>query len=285
MAVRGRLCVAVIAGSVALAAGCVSPGQPHGGAVGFWTRDRLLDARPFRSAGQSLVPSPTRSANAHHAVLSPRVGAIFSRDGSATHFCTASVVTSPGKDLLITAAHCLNSGSGSGYRQDIVFIPDYRNGWAPFGVWTPERLLVAPQWSKESDPSLDVGFVVLDPHDGLNIQQVLGGNQLGVDTGYQQLVRVTGYPASGNAPVTCINWTAKQSASQLRFDCAGYTSGTSGSPWVTDFDSRTRTGTIVGVIGGYEEGGTEAVSYSSYLGPDVLRLYREAAAAGEPASG
>jgi hypothetical protein len=127
--------------------------------------------------------------------------------------------------------------------------------------------------------------VVLVPHAGRNIQDVLGGNRLGIDTGYRHFVRVTGYPASGNLPVTCVNWTSRQSASQLRFDCGGYTNGTSGSPWVTDFDSRTRTGTIVGVIGGYQEGGTAAVSYSSYLGTDVLRLYREAAAAGAPAGG
>jgi V8-like Glu-specific endopeptidase len=284
MTVRGRLCAAVIASTVALTAGYASPpGQPHGGAASFWTRQRLLDARPFRPAGPSLAPSPWQSASSRHAIFSPRVGAIFSRNGSVTHFCTASVVTSPGKDLLITAAHCINSGSGGGYRQDIVFIPDYRNGRAPSGIWTPERLLVAPQWSKESDPSLDVGFVVLKPRDGHNIQEILGGNRLGIDTGYQQLVRVTGYPASGNAPVTCVNWTARQSASQLRFDCGGYANGTSGSPWVAGFDPQTRTGTIVGVIGGYQEGGTEAVSYSSYLGPEVLRLYREAAAAGAAA--
>jgi hypothetical protein len=35
---------------------------------------------------------------------------------------------------------------------------------------------------------------------------------------------------------------------------------------VTHFDTRSRTGTIVGVIGGYQQGGdTPAVSYSAYL--------------------
>ena len=66
--------------------------------------------------------------------------------------------------------------------------------------------------------------------------------------------------------VTCVNPTSRQSATQLRFDCGGYTGGTSGSPWVTSFNARTGTGTIVGVIGGYQQGGdTPAVFYSSYL--------------------
>jgi hypothetical protein len=162
-----------------------------------------------------------------------------------------------------------------------VFIPGYQDGTAPFGVWTPSRLLVDPRWAASSDPDLDVGFVVLRPLDGKNIQEVLGANQIGFDAGFVNLVRVTGYPASADAPVTCLNWTGEQSATQLRFGCGGFFGGTSGSPWITRFDPRTRTGTIVGVVGGYQEGGdTDAISYSVYLNDNVRSLYEQAAAAG-----
>ena len=129
------------------------------------------------------------------------------------------------------------------------------------------------------DPDFDVGFIVLKPDDGKNVEDVLGANQLGFDPGYRNLVRVTGYPASADAPVTCLNWTSRQSQTQLRFDCDGFTGGTSGSPWISRFDPRTRTGTIVGVLGGYQAGGsTEAISYSAYLGPEIEQLYRQAIA-------
>ena len=118
-------------------------------------------------------------------LLALRVGALFLREGSAAHYCTASVVGSPGHDLLITAAHCIYS---AGYRQDVVFIPDYRDGQAPLGIWTVRQLLVAPEWISDSDPDFDVGFVVLNQHDGHNIQDILGANQLGVDAAYQYLV-------------------------------------------------------------------------------------------------
>jgi hypothetical protein len=92
-------------------------------------------------------------------------------------------------------------------------------------------------------------------------------------------VRVTGYPDTAGAPVTCLNRTYQQSAGQLRFDCGGFTGGTSGSPWVTHFNRTTRTGTIVGVIGGYQQGGdTPAISYSAYLGGAVQHLYQQAIA-------
>jgi len=213
------------------------------------------------------------------------VGALFEHDAGGNHFCTASVVASPGRDLLITAAHCINDGKNGGYRQDIVFIPDYRDGQEPYGVWVPAHLLVAPQWENSSDPAYDVGFIVLKPHDGKNIEEVLGANQLGIDPGYDNQVRVTGYPASQDAPVTCTGPTSEQSESQLRFECDGFTGGTSGSPWVTRFNLRTRTGTIVGVLGGYEEGGsTAAISYSSYLGPEIEQLYHQAVADETPAA-
>jgi len=278
---------------VATAGGCSSaPAASHPGATGsaaassaaagYWTESRLLGADP--SHGLNFRTEQGKAA--HLARLSLRVGALFEHDASGNHFCTASVVASPGRDLLITAAHCINGGKNGGYRQDIVFIPDYRDGREPHGVWIPARLLVAPQWENSSDPDYDIGFIVLKPHDGQNIEEVLGANQLGIDPGYENLVRVTGYPASQDAPVTCTGRTSEQSESQLRFECHGFTGGTSGSPWITHFDPRTLTGIIVGVLGGYEEGGsTEAIAYSSYLGPEVEQLYRQAVADETPATG
>ena len=269
---RALAAVMVVA---AAAGGCsAAPAVSHSPA-GYWTRSLLLGARPWRGPGYR----PGRSATAHPALVSLRVGALFEHDASGNHFCTASVVASPGRNLLITAAHCISGGKGGGYRQDIAFIPGYRDGQTPFGIWAPARLVVAPQWMTSSDPDFDVGFVVLKPDGGKNIEDVLGANQLGIDPGYRNLVRVTGYPASGDTPITCLNWTSEQAASQLRFECGGFTGGTSGSPWVTHFDPQTRTGTIVGVLGGYQEGGsTPSVSYSSYLGAEIQRLYLQAVA-------
>ena len=268
---------------VAAAGGCATApaaSHPHaagGGPAGYWTRARLLAAAPSR--GLDYQSRRQQGKAAHLARLSLRVGALFEHDASGNHFCTASVVASPGRELLITAAHCISGGKDGGYRQDVVFIPGYRDGQAPYGIWTPAQLLVAPQWTDSSDPDYDVGFIVLKPDDGKNIEEVLGANQLGIDPGYENLVRVTGYPASTDAPVTCVNRTSEQSPSQLRFECGGFTGGTSGSPWVAHLNPRTRTGTIVGVLGGYEEGGnTEGVSYSSYLGKEVQQLYHQAAA-------
>jgi V8-like Glu-specific endopeptidase len=224
--------------------------------------------------------TPRSTPSAHPAyVAGIKVGALFDNSVKGSHFCTASVVASPGDNLVITAAHCINSGNGQGYKQNVVFIPDYRDGTAPFGTWSPAKMFVAQQWAKSADPDFDVGFAVLKPLDGKNIQDILGANQIGFDPVYTDRVRVTGYPGSADSPVTCQNRTIKQSATQLRFNCAGFYSGTSGSPWVTKYHLGPHTGTIVGVIGGYQQGGdTNSVSYSSYFGPVIRALYQQAEA-------
>jgi len=216
------LAAVLMAALLFLAGGCSSAGPEYHHALGapaYWDRSRLLAASPYLP-GHALVPVPGQSRSSHLAGLRAglRVGALFFRDETGDHFCTASVVVSPAKDLLITAAHCINGGRGSsGYKSDIEFIPDYRNGAAPLGVWTPAKLLVAPQWADSSDPDFDVGFVVLRPNDGRDIQQVLGANRLGTDLREQYLVHVTGYPDSDGAPITCVNWTSAFSSTQLRF--------------------------------------------------------------------
>lgn len=286
---HGRLARAA-ASAIAVAAvsgflgGCGSAAAHHAtrelGALGYWTRSRLLGARPW--GGGPGSPAATPTANPRRASLqASRVGALFASDSGGNHFCTASVVDSPKGDLLITAAHCISGGKNGGLQKNIVFIPGYRDGTEPYGVWTPSKLFVAPQWSTSSDPDYDVGFVVLNSRNGKNIEDVLGSNNLGFNPAYHTAVRVTGYPDSANTPVACRNWTTKHSATQLRFDCAGFYDGTSGSPFVTRFNPFSSTGTIIGVIGGYQQGGaTPSTSYSSYFGPAIAQLYHQARVAG-----
>ena len=65
----------------------------------------------------------------------------------------------------------------------------------------------------------------------------------------------------------------------MEFDCGGYTDGTSGAPFL----ARPRgagTSTVIGVIGGYQQGGLlPAISYSTRFGPDVENLYQVAVSA------
>lgn len=204
-----------------------------------------------------------------------RVGAIFQGPVSSNgdHHCTAGVVSSATRNLIVTAAHCLNGGG-----DDLYFVPGYHDGQTPYGVWKLEKATLDPRWNNDQDPDFDVAFVTVAPHGSRQIQDVLGGYTLGIDRPLPMTstVRLTGYPADDDAPLTCVNHIARFNSSQLRIACAAYSGGTSGSPWVVD-DS-----TVIGVIGGYEQGGdSDDVSYSPYFGDAIASLHQQAVASAE----
>ncbi|MDJ0341858.1 trypsin-like serine protease [Streptomyces sp. H10-C2] len=222
---------------------------------------------------------PGVSSTVHATGSTKQVGALFDGGLSGGHYCTASVVESAGKNVVVTAAHCL-----SGDTSNTVFVPGYHDGTAPYGVWPLESVTVAPGWTSSSDEDLDVAFAVVQPVNGQEIQDVVGAYRLGTSgtsgAASSATVRITGYPSTADAPLTCFNDATAYSADQLRIDCTDYSGGTSGSPWVTGLDEDSGTGTVIGVIGGYEEGGdTPDVSYSPAFGSAISALYQQTVAA------
>lgn len=273
-----------------LAAGCASTSEvatPQADRTAVATaagpsRSRTGDPERMRKVGRFPVNDPATITPSAHTPLPGhpfRIGALFYNDNSGDHFCTASVVSSPKKNMLITAAHCVHGGPDGDYKRHMVFVPQYREGEAPRGSWTVKSVIVDNRWAHRADPDLDVGFLTVAPLNGRNIEDVLGANKLGVNEGFSNVVRVIGYPSNGDDPISCVNVTTKQSDYQMRFACNGYVGGTSGSPWLTHYDRVTHTGHIVGVIGGYQEGGGhQEVSYSPYFDSDIKALYDTAVA-------
>jgi V8-like Glu-specific endopeptidase len=222
--------------------------------------------------GAAVQPPPAPSARtAPRDTAGDRIGTLSVGTAQGPRACTASVVRSPGRNLLVTAAHCVEDGQ-SGPQEDLVFTPGYRKGLAPYGSWPVAAVTVDPRWTDDADPEYDVAFVTVRAVGGRQIEDVVGGNTLGGAGGFGLGVSVTGYPYDAEEPITCTARTASQSPTQERFDCDGYTNGTSGSPWVT------ADGSVVGVIGGYQEGGdTARTSYSITFDDRVTALFHRAA--------
>jgi len=252
----------------ALTVGVVITVSPAAGAAGDF-------ASSFARAVRNLVST---SQNGQAFAGTPAVGALFTMSGGklGRHFCTASVVNSPHGDLVITAAHCVSGTSG------VAFVPGYDRGATPYGVWTVTKIYADRSWTASSDPNDDVAFLqVGQPRSIVPIEDVTGAEQLETGTPARQLVDVIGYPDSAGTPIACRNWTREPMSDQLEFDCGGYTDGTSGGPFLTDVNPGTGQGRVIGVIGGYEQGGlTPQVSYSPMFGASVAALYRLAVANG-----
>ncbi|CAN5626486.1 hypothetical protein BH10ACT8_BH10ACT8_13000 [soil metagenome] len=240
------------------------------------TSDVASAALSAPSSG-STAASATPDTTAAPMLASPTVGPLFAAGLNSSHHCTASVVDSPHGDLLVTAAHCI-SGAGT----NLVFAPGYRNGHAPYGTWAVKAVYASPQWLSDQSESDDFAFVLVTGAGGRSVQAAVGGNVLStVATTRGQSLVVSGYTAGLNdAPIICAT-TEYRTSGFPSFDCPGFAGGTSGSPWITDYDATTGTGDLVGVIGGLHQGGCDqATSYSAPFGPTTEQTYQQAVAGG-----
>lgn len=227
---------------------------------------------PWRSDGWR----PSDPLVARPAAAEPSIGALFSpgEDADQDHHCSASVVHSPGGDLVATAAHCVYRGI-LGFRTNLVFVPGYHDGQAPYGVWVPTRIDVDPRWTGDQDPDYDVAFLrVRRPgRSGERLEDTTGARTIRFGPELPAPARVVGYPNATEYPVECFNTARAEGPAQLRLDCADVPDGTSGGPVLTDAH------TLIGVVGGRDGGGDEKTSYSSLFGDGVRAVYERAVAA------
>jgi V8-like Glu-specific endopeptidase len=246
------------------------------GGAAYWTRARMAAATPLGGRLAEEVPE-AGIPSARTVAGSKVIGALFFDNGAGSHYCTASVIRTPKKNMLITAAHCLYNQSTHGWHRHIVFVPRYSAGRRPYGTWPVWLMVADKRWIDGGNPDLDYGFAAVQVMRGHRIADMVGANDLLVNRGYTNRILVAGYPAKENnpadRPVGCAGQTHRQARYQLRFDCHGFYGGTSGSPWLSDYDDRTQSGHVVGVIGGYQEGGSEEWrSYSPLFTTGVTHL-------------
>ncbi len=221
-------------------------------------------AKPQLSAppGTTLPPAVTPPPGGPAAFT----GALFTNGLDSDHFCTATVVSSPGRNMIITAGHCLLEGDQRG--GSAVFAPAYANGVAPYGTWKIEEVFEDDRWAEGTDDDYDLAFARLAPDaKGRTIEDVTGAAVLDTSGRAGEEVTVTGYPADRKVPRTCTSVAVRESATQQRFDCADFPGGTSGSAWIAG------DGKIIGILTG---GDTDDVSTSTVLGEYAASLYAKA---------
>ena len=246
-----RVAVSAVAGAV-VAAGCATSASSP-------------SPRPVASAARSFDGVT-------------EVGPLFAGSLSGIHFCTAAVVDSPGRDLVVTAAHCVAGGGTA-----LVFAPGYHDGVAPEGAWRVAAAYADPAWVAAQDPGRDLAFLALAPQSGgggaAEVEDRTGGYRLAAaPPPVGQQVTVVGYGAgTGGRPVRC-SAAVGDTTGYPTFACSGFVDGTSGSPWTLGAGPGRAGAVLAGVIGGLHQGGcTPAVSYSAAFGAWVTVLYQRAA--------
>lgn len=72
------------------------------------------------------------------------VGILFFNVDGGGYLCSASVIA---RRVVATAGHCVHSGSSEGFYSDFVFVPAYRDGIAPYGVWHWKYVTTTGEWA------------------------------------------------------------------------------------------------------------------------------------------
>lgn len=238
-----RLLAVVLTAGLAVAATACTPTPP-------------APAERDQSAVSSLaIAGPVRP--------DPRIGALFPGDGSV-HTCSASVLDTPGGDLILTAAHCLAG------EPDATFVPGLAEDGAQDGIRV-QTVYLDPRWVSGQDPRADFAVLRLD-------DDVLAGGR-GVTVGAAPppgtAVTVQGYAGGdGGTPIGCRASTALV-VGFPELPCAGLVAGMSGAPWIVG-------STVVGIVGGLDGGGCDDdLSYSPPFDAAITRLLTRAEAGGE----
>jgi hypothetical protein len=260
--------------------GATAPSLPDSPIRTTMTAVTRTPAQPLRSQDGPDVTAPKGIPTAAPFAGSPTTGALFYTTGGKGHFCTASVVDSTAGDLALTAAHCAYWNT---FAANIEYVPGYHDGKQPYGAWPVAAITVANGWKVSHDPDLDFAFLTLATADGRQIQARTGGLTIGFTRWYGEKIEVIGQNDSDAEPIRCATKSFRFRTGQMEFYCHRFWTGTSGGPWIMGYNAKNGTGTVFGVIGGYELGGDyEWASYSAYFGSAAKILYEQAERAAAP---
>lgn len=189
----------------------LAPRYAHTGSSEPRSESILIPGAPPNSAGQrhaagsggtSLPPIPYTSFELTDTASFPNRahGIVFFSLGRGNHSCSATVVHSATQSVVLTAGHCVNSGTGrQGWADNFVFVPGYQDQVAPFGTWAARRLFTTRQWRKKARLSADIGAAALAPNAAGTVESVVGSRGIAFNQAREQTYRAYGYPV-GPAP-------------------------------------------------------------------------------------
>lgn len=198
--------------------------------------------------------------------------------------CSGTAVSSGNQSVVFTAAHCINSGGSNGrwFPGRWVFVPGYRYGQRPFGVFPARWIDTTRQWRRSGSENFDVGAAVVGRNArGELLGEAVGGDGIAFNLKARQTFDVHGYPAEepfdGETQRICRNtpFIGHDPNSflfpgplDLAVSC-GVTGGASGGGWTID-------GNTLNSVTDYGYFDDTSPDFGAYFGKEVARLYGRA---------
>jgi hypothetical protein len=260
--------------------------QSKSSVTSYWTAERMQQAKP---AAQRFGEAPGQARKqgslpwTSEEITTPYTQAPTSTHGKAfftlggnDYVCSGTALLSGNKSVVWTAGHCVNEGPGA-FATNWQFVPAYKDGSAPLGVYVAENLFTPTAWRNAGDFSYDLGAAVVGPAGGTALTDRVGGRGIAFNTSRSQTYQSYGYPAappfSGERLWRCTSalQTSDTSANPdtLGIGC-DMTGGSSGGGWIV--------GSNVVSVNSYGYNNQPDVMYGPYQGSVAQSLYTAASA-------
>ncbi|MCF3122126.1 peptidase [Streptomyces arenae] len=214
-------------------------------ALAYWTPARI------KAVGKSVGLGPTGpKAKPWRGTALKTVGRLFFVNASgADTWCTATAVKSANRSTVMTAAHCVRRGSSPyNTNMSMVFVPAYHKGKMPHGAFAVRQAAAPRTW--ETDSRNDMSALTVDPaKSGKKLTDVVGGQDIAFNRPVGGTISSFGYSATrpqlGEELLRCVGTAKKENGTQaIPCDMSG---GSSGGPWLADFNATTGKGVLVSV--------------------------------------
>lgn len=172
------------------------------------------------------------------------VGKLFFTQGAGSFVCSASSI---GNDAIWTAGHCVSDGAGN-FSTNLVFVPAYKSGAAPYGTFSCPNIITFTAWHTGGNLARDSGGAscgLSSLGNGKKVSQAVGSlgfawNQPSSTKHYNVLGYPQAAPFNGALQVQCsssfghLDTLQSFSPSTFAVGCDS-TGGVSGGPYVINF--------------------------------------------------
>ena len=222
--------------------GIMSPvflGTPAAEEPGVTPEDFGTNNHPFTTARADLYGLNTNTAYPYRAA-----GNLYFNIGTSTFICSASLIK-PG--IVVTAAHCVANYGQRQFYSNWHFTPGYRNGSAPFGVWTARTAYILSSYYNGTDNCAVYGVVCPD-----DVAVIVLNGVPGKSSGWFGYWYGGGFTSNGLAQITQLGYPAglDNALYMERNDSYSYVNasfsnnniigskmngGSSGGPWIENF--------------------------------------------------
>lgn len=259
----------------------------------YWTPARLAAATPVPEAAgpadsdqkpegvpQTFSdPTPGRLGPSHTLVSFTNTdGKVFFHDPAdgLDHVCSGGAINSNKKRLVLTAGHCVHDGGGGGWMQNWSFFPGFEFGPGSAGGFSAFVLTAQSAWINNDNHAYDYAFVVTHiGAQGTRVVDTVGGNGLHVNPG-RPFITFLGYPdnvANSQEQAFCQGQLSRKNiiSADQQLNC-NLGKGSSGGPWLQNYDNATGLGIAVSNTSYGVNPDPQGPVFGPYYGTDTANL-------------